>query len=544
MGALAFAYGVACYLAFLGSFAYLVAFVGDLPVPRTVSNGPAGPPGMALALDLALLALFGLQHSLMARPAFKRAWTRIVPPSLERSTYVLLSSLALALLFRFWRPLPGTVWAFREPALVLAAWIGFWGGVALTLLSSFMVSHLDLFGLRQAWCRFRGVPWREPAFRLNALYARTRHPLMLGFLVTFWSAPVMTFGRLVFALGCTGYILAGTQLEERDLLRALGPAYARYRAAVPRLLPAVRRRIRDESPAVCDHDPMPKGTTASRGAPGGPPILCLGEVVWDCYESGAHLGGAPFNVAVQLARHGVGAALLTAVGPDELGRRTLDFLREEQLPGARVHPRLPTGTVAVTLDPAGVPCFTIRGGCAWTDLEGAGTELPGRPAVLVFGGLAMHAAGNRRLLSRLLEAWGPGPVLLCDLNLRPGWSDPEVARWCLERCHYLKVNEDEARFLDRLAGPDWRMQPGLRGICTTLGPAGLVWREPGGAPLALPVLEGAPPVLDTVGAGDALTAAMAAGLAAGDPPAVFLERGRLWAAATCGVRGALPPRPG
>jgi len=281
-------------------------------------------------------------------------------------------------------------------------------------------------------------------------------------------------------------------------------------------------------------------------------VLCLGELVWDCYETGAFLGGAPFNVAVQLARHGVGAALLTAVGRDDLGRRAEDFLREEGIPGVRAHPRLPTGTVSVRLDPDGVPRFTIQGDCAWTDLEGAGQGAPGpdRPKVLVFGGLAMHAAANRQLLAGLLSGWAAGsqgaPVVLLDLNLRPGWNDPDVVRWCLARCDYLKLNEEEAGFIAALPdGPSLLARPGLRGICTTLGPAGLVWRGADGTGLALPVLtaaEGAPPVVDTVGAGDALTAAMAAGLAAIEAPEIFLERGRRWAAVTCGVRGALAPR--
>ena len=291
---------------------------------------------------------------------------------------------------------------------------------------------------------------------------------------------------------------------------------------------------------------MAKGTASPSD------VLCLGELVWDCYPTGAFLGGAPFNVAVQLARHGVGADLLTAVGRDDLGRRAQDFLREEGIPGVRVHPGLPTGTVSVRLDAAGVPRFTIHGDCAWTDLDGAGQGVPGpgRPEVLVFGGLAMHAAANRHLLAGMLEAWAAGPqgaaTVLCDLNLRPGWSDPAVVRWCLARCDYLKLNEEEAGFLAALPdGPSLLARQGLRGICTTLGPAGLVWRGPDRADLALPVLtaaEGAPPVVDTVGAGDALTAAMAAGLAALEAPEAFLERGRRWAAVTCGVRGALPPR--
>jgi protein-S-isoprenylcysteine O-methyltransferase Ste14 len=195
---------------------------------------------MALAVDLALVALFGLQHSLMARPAFKRAWA--LPPAVERSTYVLCSSLALGVLFRCWRTLPGTAWTLHAPMARLAAWTGFWAGVALVLGSTFLISHADLFGLRQVWFRFRRRPYREPAFRPTALYARTRHPLMLGFLVLFWSAPTMTAGHLLFALGSTCYILAGTRLEERDLLGTLGPGYARYRREVPRFFPIPWRR--------------------------------------------------------------------------------------------------------------------------------------------------------------------------------------------------------------------------------------------------------------------------------------------------------------
>jgi len=251
---LALVYGALCYLAFLACFGYLVAFVGDLGVPRSVSVGPAGLPGMVpghgpavawavdLAVDLALLALFGLQHSLMARPAFKRIWTRIVPEPVERSTYVLLSSLALALLFRYWRPLPGVLWDLHPAALRLAVWTGFGAGVALTLASTCLISHADLFGLRQVWFRFRGRPYREAEFRLTALYARVRHPLMLGFLAAFWATPRMTLGHLVFAAGTSCYILAGTLLEERDLLRTLGPAYAAYRRQVPRFFPVPWRR--------------------------------------------------------------------------------------------------------------------------------------------------------------------------------------------------------------------------------------------------------------------------------------------------------------
>jgi fructokinase len=290
-----------------------------------------------------------------------------------------------------------------------------------------------------------------------------------------------------------------------------------------------------------------------------PELLAVGELVWDCYPKGTFIGGAPFNVAVQLARHGYPAALLTAVGQDQLGERALAFLDREGIAGARVHPRLPTGTVAVDLDPEGRPAFTIHDSAAWTDLAGAapvsGSAGSLRPAVLVYGALAMHAEGNRALLSNLLDAWGAGgrgaPTLLCDLNLRPGWEDPAVVRWCLTHCRYLKVNQDELEFLARLedrplAGTvPWLLHRyQLAGVCLTCGPGGLVWHGADGGRLALPVwgeAEGAPPMVDTVGAGDAVTAAVAAGLAEGEAPERFLDRGRRWAGLTCGASGALPP---
>lgn len=292
-----------------------------------------------------------------------------------------------------------------------------------------------------------------------------------------------------------------------------------------------------------------------------PELLAVGELVWDCYPKGSFLGGAPFNVAVQLSRYGHRAGLLTAVGRDELGERALAFLDREGIPGVRVHPRLPTGTVAVDLDADGIAAFTIHGSAAWTDLAGAepvaGSAGSLRPAVVIFGALAMHAEGNRALLSNLLDAWGAGgregPALLCDLNLRPGWADPAVLRWCLARCRYLKVNQEEVEALAGLEGqpaPDlipWLLrQYQLAGLCVTRGPDGLAWHAPDGASLALPVWgedQGAPPVVDTVGAGDAVTAAIAAGLAGGEAPDQFLERGRRWAGLTCAVSGALPPAP-
>ena len=241
MGLLILACGVVCYASFLLAFLYLMAFLGDFGVPRTVSSGPALAAGPALAQDLALLLGFGLQHSLMARQGFKRVWTRLVPAALERSVYVLASSLALALLFRYWRPLPAAVWTVTTPALSGLLWAVFGLGWAVVLASSFHLSHAGLFGLSQVWQHFRGQPAQSPPFRTPGLYRLVRHPLMLGFLLAFWATPRMDAGHLLFAAVMTLYILAGTHFEERDLRRSLGPDYEAYRQRVPRLLPWPRR---------------------------------------------------------------------------------------------------------------------------------------------------------------------------------------------------------------------------------------------------------------------------------------------------------------
>jgi len=238
--------GVFCYLAVLVALAYLVGFVGDLGVARSVSRGPVLPWGAALFRDLALLLGFGLQHSLMARKGFKRSWTRMLPPALERSVYVLCSSLALGLLFRAWSPLPAPVWEVAAPLGHWLLWLLFSSGWALVVASSFQLSHAGLFGLSQVWRQARGLPEGALPFRSPGLYRLVRHPLMLGFLLAFWATPRMDAGHLLFAAGMTGYILVGLHFEERDLRRTLGPAYAAYRERVPMLLPwprpgAVRR---------------------------------------------------------------------------------------------------------------------------------------------------------------------------------------------------------------------------------------------------------------------------------------------------------------
>jgi protein-S-isoprenylcysteine O-methyltransferase Ste14 len=237
MGLLVLACGIGCYLAFLAALGYLVAFVGDLGVARSVSSGPALPWGAALAVDLGLLLGFGLQHSLMARAGGKRFWARRLAPELERSAYVLCSSLALGLLFLGWRPLPAPLWTLSAAGPRVLLWTLFWAGWALVLASSCQLSHASLFGLSQAWRRFRGLPAQDLPFRTPVLYRLVRHPLMLGFLVAFWATPRMDVGHLLFALGMTGYILIGTHFEERDLRRTLGATYEAYRRRVPMLLP-------------------------------------------------------------------------------------------------------------------------------------------------------------------------------------------------------------------------------------------------------------------------------------------------------------------
>ncbi|MBB3603672.1 protein-S-isoprenylcysteine O-methyltransferase Ste14 [Mycolicibacterium sp. BK556] len=238
---LAVGYGIASYVVFLVSFCYAIGFVGDIVVPRTVDHGIDGAPfGVALAINTVLLGLFAVQHSVMARPAFKRWWTRIIPPVIERSTYVLLASLVLLLMYWQWRTMPAVVWQVDQPAVRVLLWTLFAAGWAIVLAATFMINHFELFGLRQAFAVWRGSPNRETGFRANLLYRLVRHPLMLGFLVAFWATPDMTAGHLLFALGTTGYILIALQLEERDLLAALGEDYRVYRNSVPMLVPGLR----------------------------------------------------------------------------------------------------------------------------------------------------------------------------------------------------------------------------------------------------------------------------------------------------------------
>lgn len=232
-----FLYGVLAYLIFLASFLCAIAFVGNLGLANSIDLGPIEPLSRTLVIDLILLSLFAIQHSVMARPGFKRWWTRIVPEPAERSTYVLISSLLLLLLFFGWRPIPTAVWTVTAPAAQLAIEALFWLGWLIVLLSTFMIDHFDLFGLRQVYLNLRNRPYSRIGFRSPGFYRYVRHPIMTGFIIAFWATPLMTVGHLIFAVATTGYIMIGITLEERDLVRSFGDAYREYRKAVSELIP-------------------------------------------------------------------------------------------------------------------------------------------------------------------------------------------------------------------------------------------------------------------------------------------------------------------
>ncbi len=235
-GLLALLYGVICYFIFFGAFLYVIAFVENLPVPKTIDSGVPGELAPSLIIDVVLLGVFAVQHSLMARPFFKKAWTKVVPQSIERSTYVLLASLALILLYSQWRPLPDAVWTVG----------GVWGGILLAvsfagfgivLISTFLVSHFELFGLSQVYTRFRNREPAQPHFVTPWFYKVIRHPIYFGFIVAFWATPNMTQGHLLFAVATTGYIFIGILLEEHDLVGFFGDRYRTYRTQVPMIVP-------------------------------------------------------------------------------------------------------------------------------------------------------------------------------------------------------------------------------------------------------------------------------------------------------------------
>jgi methanethiol S-methyltransferase len=232
-------YGFLMYAVFLATFAYAICFVDNIVVPKTIDSGTESPLFLAATINLLLLGTFAIQHSVMARQGFKRVWTQIVPRHLERSTYVLAASLALALLLWQWRPIPQLVWELHGPAATVLS-VTFWLGWVVLLTSTFLINHFELFGIKQVWTYLRHKDHKEASFRTPSLYKMVRHPLYLGFVIAFWSAPRMSLGHLIFAIACTGYILLGIYFEERDLVKAHGQAYLNYRERVPMLVPSFK----------------------------------------------------------------------------------------------------------------------------------------------------------------------------------------------------------------------------------------------------------------------------------------------------------------
>jgi methanethiol S-methyltransferase len=242
MGIIVLLYGVLTYGIGVAALLYLILFIGNLWMPTLIDSPATTAPLQAVLVDVALIALFGLQHSIMARPSFKAWWTQRVPKSVERSTYMLATGVVVAILCWQWQPITGSAWSVGTPAIRMLLQGLFWSGWALLFLATFMINHFDLFGLRQVYLRLKDQPYTPVPFVHRGLYRLIRHPIMLGLLLGFWSAPDMSYGHLLFAAGATGYIFIGIWLEERNTREALGAAYTRYHDSTPMLLPLPKRR--------------------------------------------------------------------------------------------------------------------------------------------------------------------------------------------------------------------------------------------------------------------------------------------------------------
>lgn len=242
-------YGVFSYLLFLAVFAYAMGFIGNAFVPKSIDSGPAPLMGVALLINLALVAVFGLQHSVMARPTFKKWITRFIPQSIERATYVFVSNLCMIALFILWQPMPDVIWDIHNPIARTALWTAFVIGWLMVPLVSILINHLDLFGVRQAWLRFRGRPYTHLKFRTPGVYNHIRHPLYVGWMIAFWATPTMSAGHLLFAVGTTVYILIAIQFEERNLME-FHSEYAEYRTRTGWFLPRLKSSAKAVSPEV------------------------------------------------------------------------------------------------------------------------------------------------------------------------------------------------------------------------------------------------------------------------------------------------------